>query len=297
MVGELQQIQDRFQTRIAGILACGESVVGFQDWRELEAQVGLPHHQFMSLLAQIEEKDWAVREAKHHFIRANLRLVVSVAKQYMGRGLPLSELIQEGNMGLMKAVDRFQYRRGFKFSNYATWWIRHEILRGIAHHARTIRIPVYILEKKNLLLRMNKALANGLGREPTHEELAREAGIDPEQVRVVLESSKRPVSLETPIMDNLTVGSSLREERMLSPDNDLIREELTSQIGRALASLSQREEEILRLRFGIEGEDEHTLEDLARRFSLTRERIRQIQASALLKLRTSADILKSFVEN
>ncbi len=264
-----------------------------------ETQAGLPRQQFLRLLAELEEIDEVVKEAKHQLLQANLRLVVAVARRYLGRGHPLSELVQEGNIGLMKAIDRFQYRRGFKFSTYAIWWIRHEILRGIAHHARTIRIPVYMLERLHRMMRVNREVVNELGREPTTEELAERDGISPEEVRLILDGSKKPVSLETPTVEDLTIGDCLRDENVSSPDDVLLGQDLSTHVARALNGLSPREKEIIRSRFGLEGRTEQTLEDLATRFSVTRERIRQIEAAALGKLRTcmAGEALRTFVEN
>lgn len=250
-----------------------------------EARAGLPRQQFLRLLAELEEIDEVVKEAKHQLMQANLRLVVAVARRYLGRGHPFSELVQEGNIGLMKAIDRFQYRRGFKFSNYATWWIRHEILRAIAHHARTIRIPVYMLERLHRLMRVNRQLLSELRREPTTEELAERAGISPEEVGLILDASKRPVSLETPTVEDLTIGDCLRDDHDSSPDDVLLGQDLSTHVARALNDLSPREQEIIRSRFGLGGRTERTLEDLAMRFSVTRERIRQIEARALARLR------------
>ncbi len=293
----------RLRTRIQGLHSeafdPGKGVRDAKSVRKLETRIGLSHRRFLSVLHRIDEKDRAARGAKHRFIRANLRLVVWVARRYQGRGLSLIELVQEGNLGLMRAVDRFQYRRGLRFANYATWWIRHQILRAIAHHARTIRIPVYMLERLHRLMRVNRALVNELGRVATPEELAHRAGISPAEVQLILDLTRRQVSSETLIAEELTLADSLKDEQIPLPDEAVVAANMTVHIQRALASLSPREQDILRLRFGIGGGDEHTLEEIASRFSLSRERIRQIEASALLKLRTSVfgDVLKTFVEN
>jgi len=267
--------------------------------RELEAQIGLGKKALQSALHEIEGHDRVVRQAKRELMEANLRLVVSVAKRYLGSELTLLDLVQEGNIGLMKAVDRFQYRRGFKFSTYATWWIRQAITRAIADHSRTIRIPVHMVETLNRIARVNRSMVNDLGREPTPEELAQKTGVPARKVRLILESSRKPLSLETPIGEDSELGDFLEDKSAESPNETLITQDLTTQVERALSTLSPKEKEILRLRFGIGEEGEHTLEEVGRRFSVTRERIRQIETKALRKLRhpLRGRALKAFVEN
>jgi RNA polymerase primary sigma factor len=267
--------------------------------RELEAEVGLPFRRLQTLLRDVDAGDFEVRQAKKMLMEANLRLVVSIAKRYLNHDMPLLDLIQEGNIGLMKAVDRFKYRRGFKFSTYATWWIRQAITRAIADHARTIRIPVHMIETLNRLSRVNRGLFQELGREPTPEEIARRSGLPLRKVRLILESSKKPLSLETPIGEDSDLGDFLEDKRTPSPSDSLLTQDLTAQVERALSSLSPKEAEILRLRFGIGEEGEHTLEEVGQRFDVTRERIRQIEAKALRKLRSPlrGRGLRSFVEN
>jgi RNA polymerase primary sigma factor len=266
---------------------------------ELEKTADLPRRQLDLLLAQIDRGDRTVRQAKRELMEANLRLVVSVAKRYLGSELSLLDLIQEGNIGLMKAVDRFQYRRGFKFSTYATWWIRQAITRAIADHSRTIRIPVHMVETLNRISRVTRNIVNELGREPTPEELAQRTGVPAKKVRLILESSRKPLSLETPIGEDSELGDFLEDKSTGSPNEALLNQDLTTQVERALSTLSPKEKEILRLRFGIGDEGEHTLEEVGKRFDVTRERIRQIEAKALRKLRhpLRGRNLKAFVEN
>jgi RNA polymerase primary sigma factor len=259
-------------------------------------QAGLPAAELRALYTRIRAADDRVRQAKREMTEANLRLVVSVAKRYLRSGVPLLDLVQEGNLGLLKAVDRFQYRRGFKFSTYATWWIRQAITRAIADRGRTIRIPVHMVETLNKVSRVGRALTAELGREPTAEELARHTRVPAAKIKHVLDSARRPVSLETPVGEDAALGQFIEDTSVGSPADGILTQDLTEQMAHALERLNPRERDVLRLRFGIGDERSHTLEEVGARFALTRERIRQIEAEALRKLRQRPD-LKVFVEN
>ena len=259
----------------------------------------------ISLLTPQEEMDLSIRvanddeEAKKILAESNLRLVVSIAKRYVGRGLLFLDLIQEGNIGLMKAVEKFDYGKGYKFSTYATWWIRQAITRALADQARTIRVPVHMVETINKMARIQRQLTLELNREPTEQELAKKMGINVEKVREVMKISQEPVSLETPIgeEDDSHLGDFLKDESSLSPEEYTENEILKEEIMEVLMSLQPREQEVLELRFGLQDGTCHTLEEVGKRFNVTRERIRQIEAKALRKLRhpSRAKKLKDFM--
>jgi RNA polymerase primary sigma factor len=266
----------------------------------VEAECGLSSIQLKEALRAIEAGEARAKQAKNELIKANLRLVISIAKRYVNRGLQFLDLIQEGNMGLMRAVDKFEYRRGYKFGTYATWWIRQAITRAIADQARTIRLPVHMVEVINKLNRVSRLLVQQIGREPTTEEIAKKMGVSLDHLQKILRITKKPISLETPIgeEEDSRLEDFIEDEKSLSPQDAAINSNLVKQTQRVLSTLNKREEKILRMRFGIGENHDHTLEEVGRDFHVTRERIRQIEAKALRKLKHSrrAEKLKSFVE-
>ena len=269
--------------------------------KELEERYGTTHAEIANTIYKIREGEAICEQAKEELIVANLRLVVSIAKKYTNRGLQFLDLIQEGNIGLMKAVEKFEYRRGYKFSTYATWWIRQAITRAIADQARTIRIPVHMIETINKLTRTSRSLVQELGREPTAEEIGERMDLPASKVRKIMKIAQEPISLETPIgeEEDSHLGDFIEDKNASSPIDSVIFGNLRESTRRVLKSLTPREELVLKMRFGVGEGSEHTLEEVGRSFNVTRERIRQIESKALRKLRhpSRSVKLKPFLDN
>jgi RNA polymerase primary sigma factor len=297
LVDEIAGQVRRHAERLVQLLPHRRDPIVAHEIGKLQREAGASARTLAAAAAELETSDRAVGEAKRQLVEANLRLVVSVARRYARGGLPLLDLVQEGNIGLMKAVDRFEYKRGFKFSTYATWWIRQAITRALADKSRTIRLPVHVSEILGRLSRVTTAVSSELGRDPTPEELGERAGVAPGKIRLVLASSQKPLSLDALIGEDTSLSDFLEDDTTQGTVDIVMARELTRQIERVLGTLSPRESEILRLRFGLGDDGAQTLETIGQRFAVTRERVRQIETKALRKLRQPQRVngLRAFV--